>query len=69
MLSYGTRLKYAFRSFFSLLDYGRIPEDVVEAVQKVVQSVIVDLAGDQLIKIGNRLKNDRLIAAALNEVE
>ena len=32
MLSYGTRLKYAFRSFFSLLDYGRIPEDVVEAV-------------------------------------
>jgi hypothetical protein len=32
MLSYGTRLKYAFRSFFSLLDYGRIPEDVAEAV-------------------------------------
>lgn len=34
MLPYGTRLKYAFRSFFSLLDYGRIPEDVVEAVVK-----------------------------------
>jgi hypothetical protein len=32
MLSYGTRLKYAFRSFFSLLDYGRIPDDVAEAV-------------------------------------
>jgi hypothetical protein len=32
MLPYGTRLRYAFRSFFSLLDYGRIPEDVVEAV-------------------------------------
>lgn len=32
MLSYGTRLKYAFRSFFSLLDYGRIPEDVAAAV-------------------------------------
>jgi len=32
MISYGTRLKYAFRSFFSLLDYGRIPDDIVEAV-------------------------------------
>src|SRR5918993_4883088 len=32
MLSYGTRLKYALRSFFSLLDYGRIPEDVAAAV-------------------------------------
>lgn len=34
MLRYGTRLKYAFRSFFSILDYGRIPEDIVEAVVK-----------------------------------
>jgi hypothetical protein len=32
MISYGKRLKYAFRSFFSLLDYGRIPDDIVEAV-------------------------------------
>lgn len=32
MLPYGTRLKYAFRSFFSLLDYGRIPGDVLAAV-------------------------------------
>ena len=32
MIPYGTRLKYAFRSFFSLLDYGRIPDDIVEAV-------------------------------------
>jgi hypothetical protein len=32
MLPYGTRLKYAFRSFFSLLDFGRIPEDVAQAV-------------------------------------
>jgi hypothetical protein len=32
MLRYGTRLKYAFRSFFSVLDYGRIPDDILEAV-------------------------------------
>jgi hypothetical protein len=32
MIPYGTRLKYAFRSFFSLLDYGRVPDDIVEAV-------------------------------------
>ena len=32
MLPYGTRLKYAFRTFFSLLDYGRIPDDVGAAV-------------------------------------
>ena len=32
MIPYGTRLKYAFRSFFSLLDYGRVPDDIVEAI-------------------------------------
>lgn len=32
MLSYGTRLKYAFRSFFSILDHGRLPEDIAEAI-------------------------------------
>jgi hypothetical protein len=32
MVSYGKRLKYAFRAFFSILDYGRIPEDIVTAL-------------------------------------
>lgn len=32
MVSYGKRLKYAFRAFFSILDYGRIPEDIVAAL-------------------------------------
>jgi hypothetical protein len=32
MLPYGTRLKYAFRSFFSLIDYGRIPDDIAQAI-------------------------------------
>lgn len=34
MIWYGRRLKYAFRTFFSILDYSRIPEDVVEALVK-----------------------------------
>lgn len=29
MIPYGRRLKFAFRSFFSILDYSRIPDDVV----------------------------------------
>jgi uncharacterized protein DUF2760 len=32
MISYGRRLKYAFRTFFSILDHSRIPEDVVAAM-------------------------------------
>ena len=32
MLSYGRRLKFAFRTFFSILDHSRIPDDVVEAM-------------------------------------
>lgn len=34
MVPYGRRLKYAFRTFFSILDHSRIPEDVVEAMVK-----------------------------------
>jgi hypothetical protein len=30
MLRYGTRLKYAFQSFFSLIDFGTIPDDILE---------------------------------------
>jgi hypothetical protein len=37
MVSYGRRLKYAFRTFFSILDHSRIPEDVVEAMVKQEQ--------------------------------
>jgi hypothetical protein len=32
MISYGKRLKYAFRAFFSILDYSRIPDDIVAAL-------------------------------------
>lgn len=32
MISYGKRLKYAFRAFFSILDHGRIPDDIVSAL-------------------------------------
>ena len=32
MVPYGRRLKYAFRTFFSILDHSRIPDDVVEAM-------------------------------------
>lgn len=34
MISYGRRLKFAFRSFFSILDYSRLPDDVVAAFVK-----------------------------------
>lgn len=34
MIPYGRRLKYAFRTFFSILDYSRIPQDVVDAMVK-----------------------------------
>ena len=32
MIPYGRRLKFAFRTFFSILDYSRIPQDVVDAM-------------------------------------
>jgi Domain of unknown function (DUF2760) len=31
MLSYGKRLKLAFRTFFSIIDFGEIPQDVLDA--------------------------------------
>ena len=39
MVPYGRRLKYAFRTFFSILDHSRIPEDVVEAMVKKEERV------------------------------
>ena len=32
MIPYPRRVKYAFRSFFSILDHSRVPEDVVAAL-------------------------------------
>jgi hypothetical protein len=32
MIPYGRRLKFAFRTFFSILDHSRIPDDVVAAM-------------------------------------
>lgn len=34
MLPYGTRLKYAFRSFFALIDFGSVPDDVLAATRQ-----------------------------------
>jgi hypothetical protein len=34
MISYGRRLRYAFRTFFSILDHSRIPDDVAAALGK-----------------------------------
>jgi hypothetical protein len=34
MISYGRRLKFAFRSFFSILDYSRIPDDIAAELVK-----------------------------------
>ena len=34
MISYGRRLKYAFRTFFSILDHSRIPDVVAAALGK-----------------------------------
>lgn len=35
MIPYFRRVKYAFRSFFSILDYSRVPDDVVAALVEV----------------------------------
>jgi|SoiMethySBSTD1v2_1073268.scaffolds.fasta_scaffold264112_2 uncharacterized protein DUF2760 len=32
MVSYGRRLRFAFRTFFSILDHGRVPDDVATAL-------------------------------------
>ena len=34
MIWYGRRLKFAFRTFFSILDHSRIPDDVASALGK-----------------------------------
>jgi hypothetical protein len=34
MISYGRRLKFAFRSFFSILDHSRIPDDIAAELVK-----------------------------------
>lgn len=38
MVPYGRRLKYAFRTFFSILDHSRIPDEVVEAMVKTEEA-------------------------------
>ena len=39
MIPYFQRVKYAFRSFFSILDYSRIPDDVVVALSETPVNV------------------------------
>jgi hypothetical protein len=41
MVPYGTRLKYAFRTFFSILDRSRIPDDVLAALHPSAQTTRV----------------------------
>jgi Domain of unknown function (DUF2760) len=41
MVPYGTRLKYAFRTFFSILDRSRIPDDVLAALHPGAQTTRV----------------------------
>ena len=38
MIPYWRRVKYAFRSFFSILDYSRIPEDVAADLVKPAEA-------------------------------
>lgn len=35
MIPYVQRVKYAFRSFFSILDHSRVPDDVVAALVRI----------------------------------
>ena len=37
MIPYWTRLKYAFSAFFALIDFGRIPDDILAATGQVAQ--------------------------------
>jgi hypothetical protein len=39
MISYGRRLKFAFRSFFSILDHSRIPDDIAAELVKAPEAV------------------------------
>ena len=34
MLSYGKRLKLAFRTFFWMIDFGKVPDDVLDATEQ-----------------------------------
>lgn len=42
MIPYGRRLKYAFRTFFSILDFSAIPGDVVEAMVRREEAAAPD---------------------------
>lgn len=66
MISYGRRLKFAFRTFFSILDHSRIPDDVLEALTERPQPAPVDRptgdSSDRAIQILALLQRDgRLI--------
>ena len=70
MVPYGRRLKYAFRTFFSILDHSRIPDDVADALLKKEAPAPVPIApavlpadkGDRAVQILALLQRDgRLI--------
>ena len=42
MISYGRRLKFAFRTFFSILDHSRIPDDVLHALMERREAAPID---------------------------
>jgi hypothetical protein len=70
MVPYGRRLKYAFRTFFSILDHSRIPDDVADAMLKREAPAAAPVApaappvdkGDRAVQILALLQRDgRLI--------
>lgn len=74
MISYGKRLKYAFRSFFSILDHGRIPDDIVSALVKPQESVATarpatDDGSDRALQVLALLQRDgRLVDFLMEDI-
>lgn len=71
MISYGRRLKFAFRTFFSILDHSRIPDDVREALSAGEEPGAVDRpaadSSDRAIQILALLQRDGRLVDFLME--
>jgi hypothetical protein len=74
MVPYWRRLKYAFRTFFSILDYSRIPADVAaemlkkEPIETPPPVPLVD-AGDRALQMLAVLQRDgRLVDFLMEEI-
>jgi Domain of unknown function (DUF2760) len=75
MVPYGRRLKYAFRTFFSILDHSRIPDDVADALLKKEAPAPASIApaalpvdrGDRAVQILALLQRDGRLVDFLME--